>query len=215
MGTQERYRTVLMFGAPGVGKGTQGGILGMVPGFFHMSTGDMFRSLDRRSELGKIFESYSNRGELVPDEVTVRLWQDFMEKNFEHRTPRPSLLLLDGIPRNRCQAKLLDEYLDVQLILHLVSSDLDEMVRRLRKRALQQGRSDDADEHVIRHRLEVYERETAPVLKHYPSRVVCQVDALDTPLGVLRQIVDCLLPVADASESIERVGAAPAARARR
>ena len=76
----EQYKTVLFFGAPGAGKGTQGELIGSVPGFFHMSTGDMFRSLDRNSEAGKKFESYSSKGELVPDEVTIELWQDYMNQ---------------------------------------------------------------------------------------------------------------------------------------
>ena len=71
----DRYQTVLLFGAPGAGKGTQGKILGLVPGFFHLACGDVFRSLDVNSELGKEFLEYSSRGELVPDSLTIEMWR--------------------------------------------------------------------------------------------------------------------------------------------
>ena len=69
-----KYRTYLIFGAPGSGKGTQGKILGSIPRFFHCACGDVFRQLDTRTEVGQAFMEYSSRGELVPDEVTVKLW---------------------------------------------------------------------------------------------------------------------------------------------
>ncbi|MBZ0172936.1 MAG: nucleoside monophosphate kinase, partial [Phycisphaerales bacterium] len=70
------YQTVLLFGAPGVGKGTQGKILAQIPGFYHISTGDMFRTLDLHSEIGQEIMSYMSKGELVPDELTVKLWRE-------------------------------------------------------------------------------------------------------------------------------------------
>ena len=70
----ERVPTVLLFGAPGVGKGTQGAILGQIPGFYHLSCGDVFRSLNINSEEGREIYQFSSRGQLVPDELTVRIW---------------------------------------------------------------------------------------------------------------------------------------------
>ena len=70
----KQFRTILMFGAPGSGKGTQGRILGDLPGFYHLSCGDVFRALNHRSELGQVFLEYSSQGKLVPDEFTIRLW---------------------------------------------------------------------------------------------------------------------------------------------
>ena len=70
----DRYDTILLFGPPGVGKGTQGHIVATIPGFYHSSTGDIFRNLDSTSEMGKLFFEYSSRGELVPDDVTLRIW---------------------------------------------------------------------------------------------------------------------------------------------
>src|SRR3954467_8420270 len=102
------YRTVLLFGAPGAGKGTQGKILGTIPNFFHCACGDVFRNLTIESELGKIFLQYSSRGELVPDEPTIRLWREKIagQQALGHFNPERDRLLLDGIPRNPNQAEI-------------------------------------------------------------------------------------------------------------
>lgn len=190
----ERFRTVLLFGTPGVGKGTQGKILGTIPGFYHCASGDIFRNIDAESELGRIFHDYSTRGALVPDEVTVRMWDQFMEDvgsrgDFDRAT---DLLLLDGIPRTTEQAKLLDPHIEVLKIVHLTCTDQETMVQRLRKRALEQNRHDDADENVIRHRWTVYERHTHPLLAHYKRSLIAKVDAMGTPAQVLRNVLDVL-----------------------
>ena len=83
----------LRLGGPGTGKGTQSKIVASVPGFHHSATGDVFRSLDRHSELGKIFSEYSSRGELVPDDVTVRMWA----QNIHARTVRQAAGLLGRV----------------------------------------------------------------------------------------------------------------------
>ncbi|MCB9846497.1 MAG: nucleoside monophosphate kinase [Phycisphaeraceae bacterium] len=185
---------VLLFGPPGVGKGTQGAILGAIPGLFHMSSGDMFRSINRESEAGRLFHEVSSRGELVPDELTIRLWTQFMSERYDGTPHQGSVVLLDGIPRSTNQARLLEPEIDVRLVIHLVCRDVDAMVARLRKRAIKQGRPDDADESVIRRRHQVYQQETAPLLQYYPPGLVREIDALGTPLAVLRQIVDVLEP---------------------
>src|SRR5690606_8759892 len=97
----DRYKTVLLFGAPGAGKGTQGKILGSIPGFFHCACGDVFRSIDVNSELGKIFYEHSSRGELVPDDVTVKMWAQNISARATLGAYKPhyDLLVLDGIPR--------------------------------------------------------------------------------------------------------------------
>src|SRR5687767_7809155 len=173
-----RYKTILLFGAPGSGKGTQGKILGTIPGFFHTACGDIFRSLDLQSEIGRVAWEYSSRGELVPDEFTVRLWKQYIQGmeliNAFH--PETQFLVMDGIPRNVKQAQLLDNTVEVVKIVHLKCADLNKMVERLRRRALRENRLDDANDKVIRHRLEVYESETRPVLSHYPDEKIFRVD---------------------------------------
>ncbi|MEC8559944.1 MAG: nucleoside monophosphate kinase [Planctomycetota bacterium] len=195
----DRYKTILLFGAPGAGKGTQGKILGKIPGFFHLACGDVFRSLDINSELGKDFLKYSSKGELVPDELTIEMWS----KNVHAQTvlslfkPTSDLLILDGIPRNLNQAKAMDAYLDVLLVIHLVCPNMDDMVLRMKRRALKENRLDDADESVIRHRFDVYAEETQPVLGHYDAGIVREIDALGSPAKVLQHVLEVLVPVQD------------------
>ena len=194
------YRTILLFGAPGAGKGTQGKILGQVPGFYHISCGDVFRTLDMSTSLGKVFSEYSSKGLLVPDDATVQMWHQNMHARtvLSEYKPRVDLLVLDCIPRNAHQAKLLDRHLKVLQIIHLVCRDKERMIERLRRRAIKENRADDAKEDVIRKRWEVYEAETFPVLKHYPPHVISEVNAMGSPAAVLQHILECVVPVQDA-----------------
>ncbi len=193
----EQYRCGLLFGAPGVGKGTQGKLLGEREGFVHLATGDIFRSLDRDSEMGRKFLHYSSRGELVPDDLTVELWQEYVKDLVGRAAYRPDhdLLLLDGIPRSLPQARMLDGLIEPLVIVHLVAPDLDEMVRRMKLRAEKEGRHDDTDETVIRRRFEVYEEETSPVLGHYDPSLVVEVNAIGTIDEVAERSHQAVTPV--------------------
>src|ERR1700744_6390344 len=117
-----RYKSILLFGAPGSGKGTQGKILGSIPGLYHSATGDIFRSLDLQSEMGRKFAEYAARGELVPDEFTISLWRQYIKgmEMINQFHPESEILVLDGIPRNVRQAELLEETIDVVKVVHLV-----------------------------------------------------------------------------------------------
>lgn len=192
-----RYQTILLFGAPGAGKGTQGKILGQIPGFYHLSCGEVFRTLDVSSRLGKIFQEYSSRGELVPDDATVDMWCENMRARtiLSDYKPNVDLLVLDGIPRNVKQAKLLEKHINVLEVVHLVCPDKESMIQRLRRRALKENRVDDAKEDVIRKRWAVYEQETAPVLAFYDSSIVRTVDAMGSPASVLQHILEVVVPI--------------------
>lgn len=193
--TQPRKPAFLMLGAPGAGKGTQGKILGTIPRFFHFACGDVFRSLDTRTTLGRQFVEYSSRGELVPDELTVELWKAQIDNVAETHLYKPDIdfLVLDGIPRNVRQAELLDRYVRVLHIFHLSCPDRMELARRMRKRALKDNRIDDANESVIQRRIETYEAETKPILAHYPKEIIMNIDATQAPLQVVSEITGRIL----------------------
>lgn len=192
----KKINTILLFGAPGCGKGTQGKLLGKLPGFNHVACGDVFRSIDLNSEVGKVFLQFSSKGELVPDDFTVRLWREHIDKLIATKAFRPEedVLVLDGIPRNVHQAEMLDEYIAVnKLVVLRAVHNRDEMVRRLKSRALKENRLDDANEKTIRHRLEVYDNESRPVLAHYPASVRVDIDAIQTPIEVAHDILSAIL----------------------
>lgn len=190
-------KSILLFGAPGVGKGTQGKFLGQLAGYHHLACGDVFRSLDRSSEHGKQFLAYSTRGELVPDELTIAMWKEHIRARIAASLYQPEhdLLVLDGIPRNEAQAKALASSIDVLRIIHLTLRDQSAMIERMQSRALKENRPDDADENVIRNRLEVYRKETAPVLSCYDASLVSDVEASGTPHEVFERILAELRPI--------------------
>ena len=189
-----KLRTVLLFGAPGSGKGTQGKILGTIPGYYHCACGDVFRNLNADSRLGRIFLEFSSRGALVPDEATVDLWRNNIQANtmLGRFNPERDTLVLDGIPRNAAQAKMLVNTLDVRALLLLTCPDRNKMVERLQRRALRDNRLDDANLDVIRNRLQVYDQETKPVLDFYGPELVYDINATQTPVEVLSDILRIL-----------------------
>jgi len=186
-----KYKTILLFGAPGAGKGTQGKIIGTIPHFFHCACGDVFRNLRIDSEIGRIFLSFSSRGVLVPDDATIRLWRENLrtQEQLGRFTPETDTLVLDGIPRNPNQAEMLKDSLDVLGLFYLTCPDLDKLVQRVQRRALRENRLDDANLDVIRSRLETYERETKPLIEFYGPDLVKTIDATQGPIDVLRDIL--------------------------
>jgi len=186
-----KFRTILLFGAPGAGKGTQGKILGTIPHFFHCACGDVFRSLKADSGVGEVFLEYSSRGELVPDEPTIRLWNEFIHNSTRTGRfhPETDTLVLDGIPRNARQAEMLKETLDVAKIFYLRCKNVEQLIERLQRRALKENRLDDANIDVIRTRQRTYERESKPVLEYYGKDLVHRINADQSPAKVLVDIL--------------------------
>jgi adenylate kinase len=194
--TRRLYRTILLFGAPGSGKGTQGKIIGTIPGFYHSATGDIFRSLDLQSEMGRKFQEYAGRGELVPDEFTIKLWGQYIQgmEMINQFRPTTEFLVLDGLPRNPTQVHLLKDIVEVSAIIYL-RAEKAKMVERLRRRALKENRFDDASDVVINKRMDVFEKETRPVLDLYPKQLVTRIDATLSQIRVLGEIVKVLTPL--------------------
>lgn len=156
--------------------------------------------MDRNTEYGQLFYEYASRGELVPDEVTVKIWHAHIRKMQAIGAYKPAtdLLILDGIPRSVPQAKYLEQEIGILKLIHLVCHDEEAMIERLRSRALKENRTDDAKEEVIRHRWEVYRKETAPILEYYPDDMIAEVDALKSPAEVLQQILAIVVPIQNA-----------------
>jgi adenylate kinase len=189
-----KYRTILMFGAPGSGKGTHGRNLGVIPGFFHCACGDVFRNLRHDSPLGKIFLKYSGRGELVPDQPTIELWRHFIDNSTKigRFHPGEDTLVLDGIPRNVPQAEMLRDALDVVAMFYL-TANRENLIARMQRRAIKDNRLDDASLDVIRQRLTTYEKETKPVINFYGRKLVHRINTDQPPVktffDILKQVV--------------------------
>jgi adenylate kinase len=190
-----KYQALLLIGLPGSGKSTQGKILGSLSGLHYWEASETFRAIDADSEIGRLIHQYISRGELIPDELAVSLCLDDLKARVIAGAYHPAtdMLVFDGIPRTVKQAALLDEHVTVMKILYLVCDDIGQVIQRLRQRAVEQGRADDANESIISHRLEVYQRYTAELLRYYPTECIVKIDALRSPVEVLDQILHVII----------------------
>ena len=197
MSDSQKFRSVLLFGPPGAGKGTQGKVLDAIPGFFHMSIGDVFRGIDSDSEVGQEIRTYTTAGKLVPDTVTIRIWKDALDGFIASSkyNPAEEILILDGIPRNVAQTELIAPHVEVCKIINLDCADEDEMVKRIHQRAVNENRSDDTNKDVIRQRFEIYRQQTRPVLDQYPADKIAVAQAIGTPAEVLSRILEIAIPI--------------------
>jgi adenylate kinase len=201
-GVSRPYRSVLIFGPPGAGKGTLGKFLSSAGNHFHLSSGDIFRGISPESPAGKIYHAYAGKGHLVPDDVTIGIWHHFVEGLIatNRYLPHQQLLLLDGIPRTLTQAKLLEKYIHIMHIIVLEVPNTEELIKRLKRRALIEKRPDDFDESVLRTRMKVYMEDTHKLLEHYPSNLITRFNAQQRPLEVLRDVLGKLSHLLSHSE---------------
>ena len=182
----------LLIGPPGAGKGTQAALLANAYSIPAISTGDIFRAnVKNKTELGLQVKSIMDRGEYVPDSLTNELIRDRLSD-----ADAEAGFLLDGYPRTNNQVNELDDILSSQhRILDaviLLVADTDELVRRLLKRAEEQGRTDDTEE-IIRHRQDVYLAETQPLIEIYSDRdLVVKIDGLGQVGEVTERILNAL-----------------------
>jgi adenylate kinase len=187
----QKFRSVLIFGPPGSGKGTLGKFLSSAGNHFHLSSGDIFRGLALESPAGQLYHEYAGKGLLVPDEITIEIWRHFVHGLIATNRyfPKTQLLLLDGIPRTIRQADLLGSHLQIEKIIVLEVGDTKALIKRIQRRALLEKRTDDLDPEVLKTRMEIYERDTSKVLKHYPSSLISRFDGGQKPLEVLRDVL--------------------------
>lgn len=187
---------ILLFGMPGVGKGTQGALLGTMQGLVHVSTGEIFRGLDKNSPIGQEVAGYINQGELVPDEVTVKIWAQWLDAMIAAGQIRPEhdILILDGIPRSVRQCELMQEHIKVLAVIHLDPREDEPIVERLRGRSITHGRADDADDRIIRKRMQIYRDKTSPVVNYYPDEIVHHIDPLGTQMEIKKRILEHVVP---------------------
>ncbi len=167
---QTNMINLVLFGKPGAGKGTQAGFLKEKYGLKHISTGDVFRfNMKNGTELGKLAKSYIDKGDLVPDEVTINMLKDEVEKNSD-----AAGFIFDGFPRTTAQAEALDNFLeskDMKIDATIaLEADEDVLVARLLERGRESGRSDDQDESKIRNRFDEYNQKTAPLKDYYSKQ---------------------------------------------
>lgn len=185
---------IILFGTPGAGKGTQAEVLKNKYHLVHISTGDVFRyNIKNETELGKLAKSFIDKGKLVPDEITIDMLSQEVDKN-----PDAKGFIFDGFPRTEAQAEALGHLMEDKesQIDAMVALEVDDeiLVERLLNRGKTSGRTDDADENIIRNRIKVYYNETA-ILKDYYARQnkYFGVDGV----GTIEEITDRLSQVID------------------
>lgn len=161
---------IVLFGPPGAGKGTQAAKLIDKYNLVHLSTGDIFRAnIKGETELGTLAKSYIDKGELVPDEVTIGMLESEVDKN-----PNAEGFIFDGFPRTTPQAEALKVFLqnkgtEISVMLALAVAE-EELIKRLLLRGEDSGRADDQDESIITNRIKVYNAQTAVVADFYSAQ---------------------------------------------
>lgn len=161
---------VVLFGAPGCGKGTQSELLEKKFGLSHISTGEIIRShIKAQTPLGQQMAEYISRGELAPDSVVIGMVEEYLNQNKGIKGT-----IFDGFPRTTAQAEAFDKLLEslgdsVDIMIYMDVPE-EELVRRILLRGKDSGRADDASEDVIRNRIEVYNQQTAIVADYYRAQ---------------------------------------------
>lgn len=186
------YPSILFFGPPGSGKGTQAKFISDLTGHYHLSAGDIFREMDPETPLGKLQRDFSRKGLLIPDDAAVEIWKGYTENLVNHRRYKPNtqLLLTDGMPRTVQQSHSLRNSLMVRAVINLEVSDEECLISRLSARAVVQKREDDKNLETLRTRFLVYKEQSREVLQTFPQEIIISISAQQRPFEVLRDILN-------------------------
>lgn len=193
---QQHMINLVLFGKPGAGKGTQATFLKEKYNLKHISTGDVFRyNIKNGTELGTLAKSYIDKGDLVPDEVTIKMLEEEVDKN-----PEASGFIFDGFPRTTAQADALDIFLEskdmkINATIALEAND-EVLIQRLLERGKVSGRPDDQDETKIRNRFDEYNEKTAPLKDYYEDmgkfHSVNGIGSIEEITERLKKVIDSL-----------------------
>jgi adenylate kinase len=185
---------IVLFGKPGAGKGTQAEFLKKKYNLIHLSTGDIFRfNIKNETDLGKLAKTYIDKGDLVPDQVTIQMLESEANKS-----PNAKGFLFDGFPRTLAQAEALDGFLETKnnQITATIALEADDevLVKRILERGKISGRPDDQDEKKIRNRYQEYNEKTAPLMDFYKKQ---QKFYVVDGIGTIQEITQRLSKVID------------------
>ena len=187
---------IVLFGKPGAGKGTQANFLKIKYSLVHISTGDLFRyNLKNKTELGKLAKSFMDKGDLVPDQVTIKMLEEEVKQNTNAKG-----FLFDGFPRTKSQAEALDNFLEnnKMQISATISLEVEDnvLIKRLLERGKSSGRIDDQNESKIINRFKEYNKKTAPLKTYYNDQnkfySVSGIGSIDIITNRLVQVIDSL-----------------------
>ena len=187
---------IVLFGKPGAGKGTQANFLKKKYSLIHISTGDLFRyNIKNKTELGKLAKSFMDKGDLVPDQVTIKMLEEEVKRN-----TNTNGILFDGFPRTKSQAEALDNFLNEKKmeINATISLEADDniLIKRLLERGKSGKRIDDQNEVKIINRFKEYNKKTAPLKAYYKNQnkfyTVSGVGSLDLVTNRLVEVIDRL-----------------------
>ena len=187
---------IVLFGKPGAGKGTQANFLKKKYSLLHISTGDLFRyNIKNKTELGKLAKSFMDKGDLVPDKVTIKMLEEEVKRNTNAKG-----FLFDGFPRTKSQAEALDNFLDKNKMEISATISLEAnnnvLIKRLLERGKSSGRIDDQNESKIINRFKEYNEKTAPLMAYYNDQnkfyTVSGIGSIDIITNRLVEVIDSL-----------------------
>jgi adenylate kinase len=187
---------IVVFGAPGCGKGTQSELVSKKYDLFHISTGSILRTeIEKQTELGKLAEKYINDGNLLPDDLIIKMLSNILESN-----PNGKGFIFDGFPRTMVQAETLNRLLREKntgvIAVFNLSVEENCLIERLSKRGEVQGRCDDTLD-TIRKRLEIYRMQTEPLIAYYKKQgklfMIKGDNSVEDVFESVREILDKLI----------------------